>query len=185
MATNPLHVNKESTRVEKPGVTINGKVVGSDGVIIASEDWNPNQNDIEQIGSAAWSNQAERVYYTDGNDWVNITLVPDTKFTAKSYYTTSESAQYDGAQVGALKFQGVNTVRGNALGLESDTYYSLNGKNPKRTKSNLYTGTFKLRRNNEAGSDNIILKARTYRAGQWSEVRKVELRIVRKRSTKV
>ena len=73
---------------------------------------------------------------------------------------------------------------GNALGLESETYYTLNGKDPKRTKTNLYTVPIILR-SNTSGSDNIIFKARTYRAGQWSEVRKVEIRIVRKVSTKV
>ena len=183
MATNPLHVNKESTRVGKPAVSINGKQIGSDGVIIAAEAWTPNQNDVEKIG-VSWSNQEERVYYVDGNDWVTITLTPDSKFIAKSYYATAESAMYTGAQVGALKFQGAKGMDGNALGLESETYYTLNGKDPKRTKTNLYTVPIILR-SNTSGSDNIIFKARTYRAGQWSEVRKVEIRIVRKVSTKV
>lgn len=182
MATNPLHVNKESIRVEKPGVSINGKQIGSDGVIIATEAWTPNQNDIEQIG-VDWSKQAERVYYTDGNDWVNITLTPDTKFTAANY-SPHNTPSYDGNQVGPRAFQGSSQVISNALGLESETYYTLNGKNPKRTKTNLYTGSFDLRRNT-AGTDNIILKARTYRAGKWSEVRKVEIRIVKKVQTKV
>ncbi len=183
MATNPLHVNKESIRVGKPSVSINGKIVGSDGVIIATESWTPNQNDIEQIG-VDWSNQAERVYYTDGDDWVQITLTPDPKFTAKPYPITAESEKYDGERIGLREFQGATPVIGNALGLESETYYTLNGKNPKRTKTNLYTGIFNLRRNT-AGTDNIILKARTYRAGQWSEVRKVEIRIVKKIQTNV
>lgn len=184
MATNPLHVNKESTRVEKPGVVINGKQVNSDGVIIAQEDWRPSTNDIEEIGSGDWTNLAERVYYTDGNDRVRITLEADAKFTANPYQITLESEKYDGARIGNLKFQGKTPVSGNSLGLESETYYTLNGKNPKRTKSNLYTGRFFLRRNT-SGSDNTILKARTYRAGQWSEVRTVEIRIARKVKTKV
>jgi hypothetical protein len=183
MATNPLHVNKESTRVEMPGVVINGKQINSDGLIIAQEDWRPSRNDIEELGGN-FTNLAERVYYADGNDYPTITLEPDAKFTAKSYYATAESAQYDGAQVGALKFQGAKEVDGNALGLESETYYTLNGKNPKRTKSNLYTVPFIIRRNT-SGSDNTILKARTYRAGQWSEIRMVEIRVARKVDTKV
>lgn len=183
MATNPLHVNKESIRVEIPGVVINGKQVGSDGVIIVQQNWDPNQNDIEQIG-VDWSKQAERVYYTDGDDRVRITLTPDPKFTANPYQITLESEKYDGERIGNLKFQGATPVSNNALGLESETYYTLNGKNPKRTKSNLYTGQIILRRNT-SGSDNTILKARTYRAGKWSEVRKVEIRIVRKVATKV
>ena len=184
MATNPLHVNKESIRVEMPSVSISGKQVGSDGVIDPTEDWSPSRNDIEALAGGNFTNVAERVYYADGNDYPTITLTPDSKFIAKSYYATSESAQYDGSQVGALKFQGAKAVDGNALGLESETYYTLNGKNPKRTKSNLYTVPFVLRRNT-SGSDNIILKARTYRAGQWSEIRKVEFRIARKNDTKV
>lgn len=70
------------------------------------------------------------------------------------------------------------------MNLRSETYYTINGKDPTRTKGNLYTGAFRIRRN-LAGHDNIVLKARTYCQGKVSEVRKVEFRIARTDTTKV
>lgn len=182
MATNPLHVNKASVRIEQPGISINGKRIDStSGLIIATEDWTPNQDDVEQVG-VDWSKMEERIFYADQNDWIVVTLIPDTKFPVNSY--SPALSNYDGNQIGALSFQGPQQVVGNALGLASETYYSLNGKDPKRTKSNLYVRPFRIRRNT-SGSDNIILKARTYRAGQWSTTRTLKIRIVRKVDTKV
>lgn len=57
------------------------------------------------------------------------------------------------------------------------TYYTLNGKDPKRTKAYLYTGPFTVRQN-KSGGDNFILKARTYINGISSPIRTVEFRIV-------
>jgi len=60
----------------------------------------------------------------------------------------------------------------------AEIYYTLNGKDPVRTKANLYTGIFTVKRN-ESGSANTILKARTYCQGKASKVIKVEFRIIR------
>jgi len=61
------------------------------------------------------------------------------------------------------------------------TYYTLNGKDPKRTKANLYTGAFTVRQN-KSGGDNYILKARSYINGIASPVRRVDFRIMSVRS---
>jgi len=57
------------------------------------------------------------------------------------------------------------------------TYYTLNGKDPKRTKANLYTGSFTVRQN-KSGGDNYVLKTRSYINGIASPVRRVDFRIV-------
>jgi len=61
------------------------------------------------------------------------------------------------------------------------TYYTLNGKAPKRTKANLYTGPFTVRQN-KTGGDNVVLKARTYINGIASPVRRVDFRLMNVRS---
>ncbi len=179
-------VNHKSTRIEKPTVTINAKSVDEITGVIASNasDYTPNRNDVSELveGGGDYTNTAERVFYTP----VTITITPDPKFSHNSYNSRT-SGQFVGATgvVNTFHNPGTGNVQGLNIGLNSETYYTLNGKNPKRTKSNLYTGIFTLRRNEEAGSDNLILKTRTYRAGQWSEVRKVEFRIVRNVKTQV
>lgn len=57
------------------------------------------------------------------------------------------------------------------------TYYTLNGKNPNRTKAQLYTGPFTVRQN-KSGGDNYVLKTRSYINGIASPVRRVDFRIV-------
>ncbi len=104
---------------------------------------------------------------------VTVTITPDPKFSAANYSNRS-SLDVENRSV----FVGETQVSDNNLGLFSETYYTLNGKNPKRTKSNLYIGAFTVRRN-ESGSDNVVLKARTYYQGSWSEVFKTEFRIGR------
>jgi hypothetical protein len=58
-----------------------------------------------------------------------------------------------------------------------EIYYSLNGKNPIRTKSYLYTGPFTLTYN-RSGSDNTIVKVKAFKNGMASDIACVELRIV-------
>lgn len=55
-------------------------------------------------------------------------------------------------------------------------YYTINGKDPRKTKANLYTKGFSVRQN-ASGTDNYILKARVYINGISSVIRKVEFRI--------
>lgn len=63
------------------------------------------------------------------------------------------------------------------VGDERQIFYTLNGKDPKRSKNYLYREPFAISKWNKTGSDNTIIKARTYYAGVWSDVEKIELRI--------
>lgn len=83
---------------------------------------------------------------------------------------TTPSYDLDGDFVGGIPFNG-KTIGGNW-----EVYYTLNGKNPTRTKAYLYTGPFTLS-DNKSGSDNTIIKARAYKNGIWSDVAKIELNI--------
>ena len=81
---------------------------------------------------------------------------------------TIPSYDTDGDFVGGTPFNG-KTIGGNW-----EIYYTLNGKNPSRTKVYLYTGPFTLS-DNKSGSGNTIVKARAYKNGLWSDVSKIEL----------
>jgi len=67
-----------------------------------------------------------------------------------------------------------------AVGEKTETYFTLNGKNPIRTKSNLWTGRNVNIRENTAGMNEVILKVRTYGKGTWSDVTTIRFRIVKK-----
>jgi hypothetical protein len=73
-------------------------------------------------------------------------------------------------------FVGGTPFNGRTIGGNFEIYYTLNGKDPSRTKAYLYTGPFTLS-DNKSGSDNTIVKARSYMNGLWSDVAKIELRI--------
>jgi len=56
--------------------------------------------------------------------------------------------------------------------------YTINGKDPSRTRARRYYGSAATLNFNLNGGDNIIIKARVYRQGQWSLVREAVFRIV-------
>ena len=93
--------------------------------------------------------------------------------------TVVEIADPDGKTpptYGSGDFVGGKPFSGTTIGNNLEIYYTINGKDPVRTKAYLYTGSFELN-DNKSGSDNTIIKARSYYRGQWSDVAKIELRI--------
>lgn len=136
----------------------------------------------------SFTRRDEVVY--DGN--VIVSFIPDAEFPAENYEGLNTFTPYNevGSDtrtvVGKRPAEGKNVKRlpnspyslGIELNKKSNTYYTLNGKDPTRTKSYLYTGSFTIRRN--TAGDNVILKVRTYVRGHWSKVRTVELKIAGK-----
>lgn len=104
---------------------------------------------------------------------VEVRLIPDAKYTGTRYNPLRPTSP-----VGRAKIFYNNGSEGIRAIKTAETYYTVNGKDPVRTKANLYTGKFLIKRN-ESGGDNTILKARTYVNGQASPVMKVEFRIIR------
>ena len=99
-----------------------------------------------------------------------VTIIQDSSLGAKNSqpkYRSDAGSQgiFVGEQPGGLSQNSV-----------AETYVTVNGKDPKRTKANLYTNPFYI--NSNVSGDNVIIKARTYVNGLASEVRKVEIRIV-------
>jgi len=103
---------------------------------------------------------------------VRIIITPYSDYPVRRYRNESQ-------KLSALEFEGKTPIQGNVMGLYAETYYTLNGKSPSRTKSYLYkydSSGFRLRRN-YAGDDNIILKTKTYYRGRSSDITIVKFRI--------
>jgi len=56
--------------------------------------------------------------------------------------------------------------------------YTINGKDPSQTRSRRYYGTSATLNSNLSGGDNLVLKVRIYRNGEWSNVKEAVLRII-------
>ena len=61
----------------------------------------------------------------------------------------------------------------------AETYYSLNGKDPIRTKKYLWIKRSIIIRHNKTNGGKTIIKAKTYYQGLESKVSKLEIRIIR------
>lgn len=94
---------------------------------------------------------------------VDITIADPDGISVRTYNTNAD-------------FVGGAPFTGRTIGNNLEIYYTLNGKDPIRTKAYLYTGSFSIALN-RSGSDNTIIKARSYYKGLWSDVSKIELRI--------
>ena len=158
-------INKSTDRIDPPTVVINGKLVDTTtGVYASAANQTIETVDIVISGTSV-TNRDPYVFQDD----VTITLTPDTKFTSNSYSNRSDTDIVGVTPMGS----------DNKVGKYAETYYTLNGKDPVRTKANLYTGAFTVKSNKFGSSDNIVLKAKTYVNGKCSEVMKVDFRIAR------
>jgi hypothetical protein len=159
-----IEINKSTTRVEPPMITIRGARVDDNGDVGNSTDSVRTVQDVVQEDNTV-RNREEWVFYDD----VTVTLTPDSKFDSNVYSNRS-----------VTDFVGKTRPDTDDVNLKADTYYTVNGKDPSRTKANLYTGHFVIKRN-LSGTDNIVLKTKTYVQGQESKTRKIDFRIIRKR----
>lgn len=167
-----IEIGKEI--IQPPVIRISGsKVSSTDGAIAeSSEDIYNSQHVVE---NELEFTQRETVLY---DDEVTVTIVPDSSYET---YTYKDIDAYEDFSKSTNKVIGkvrknVNNVGQNSI---SETYYSLNGKDPLRTKTFLYTKPFVVRRNS-SGSDDVILKAKTFVGGKSSLIRTVKIRIVDK-----
>ncbi len=169
----PIEINKYNSRVEPPEIQITGKEVDlTEGLFEAVGDVHKFKEQHEVVNGTDVNTTVVRVF----RGAVKVRMVPDNKFEANRY--TNRSGSDIVGKTGA-RSELVTGETGINFNLKSETYYTLNGKNPTKTKANLYTGPFTIRRN-ASGTDNTIIKARTYARGRESEVRRVEIRITNK-----
>ena len=170
-----VYVNRPAGRVEPPTIQLVGKQV-TNGVYSSTND-TVTINTLEE--TTAHGNDVRKREVLTFRGQVEVTLTPTTNYGTNSYSRRDNTTDIIGAWEAT---RGVNNEP--QVNLESETYYTLNGKDPTRTKANLYTGAFTVRRN-MSGTDNTIIKAKTYVQGKESEVMKSEFRIIRPRGNSV
>jgi hypothetical protein len=166
-----ITINHPSTRVDPPSVTLNGKQVTSGEYANTAADVSATTEVSNRDGDSSLIQKQDVILFWGD---VTVTLTPDTTWTAASYNEANQDREFVGKK---------NTGSSREVNAQSETYWSVDGKDPVRGRSSLYTGPFTLRRN-LSGIDNIVLKARTYCNGLKSEVTKVEFRIGRNASSR-
>jgi hypothetical protein len=179
MTININHPNDPNGRVDAPEVRIAGKEVNTaDGTLdsitrVYSRDHQRLYGRDDSKSARDVDHRALDVFARS----VTVTINPDAS-TNKGFHNNQAVWRK------AVEDREVNDnnvfVGEQSGGLEQNqtmyTYYTLNGKDPKRTKANLYTGPFTVRQN-KSGGDNYTLKTRSYINGIASPVRTVEFRI--------
>jgi hypothetical protein len=176
-----IKVNQKNDRIDQPTVVLNGHLVtmvdGAKSLAIHAADTTITTDDIvSEDDGMSYRNKEEYVYQGD----VTVTITPDSSFTANSYSKRDITGTVgDTADIIGKTQDSIDSVNKN-----SETYYTVNGKDPIRTKANLYTGPFLVRKN-LTGSDNIILKVKTFYRGSSSVTKTVEFRIMREDDSKV
>ena len=178
MAININHPTDPNGRVNPPVVSISGKEVNTADGSVDSITKNYSRDHQRIIGNETQTTakdvdaRALDIFRRS----VTVTINSDTEKGFDNNQAVWRKAVEDREINNNNVFVGEQ-----AGGLEQNqtmyTYYTLNGKDPKRTKANLYTGPFTVRQN-KSGGDNYILKARSYINGIASPVRRVDFRIV-------
>ena len=172
--------------VTKPDIRIEGKLINT----ITGKIGSRTNVSIDQTpklkGKAVRATKGESTgIFPLFADEVNITFYVDSyvkKSLQNSNYNNANakiaSTTFQGKETSG-KFSQATLVQNNIAYI----YYTLNGKDPSRTKSNLYTGPIKLR-HNQASGDNVVIKARVYFNGQFSDVSVANIGIARRRGSK-
>jgi len=180
MAININHPNDPNGRVDAPEVRISGKEVNAtDGTLdsrtrIYSRDHQRVIGNETQTTAKDVDNRASDAFARS----VTVTINPDAannkgfQNNQAVWRKTVESREVNDNNVFVGEQAGGLTQNETMY-----TYYTLNGKNPNRTKAQLYTGPFTVRQN-KSGGDNYVLKTRSYINGIASPVRRVDFRIV-------
>ena len=181
----PIEINKSTTRVNLPIIRLVGTVIDTQTGTFSTNvtvDYDPSQNpDIVTsfttstlIGTAQVTISGLSVTRRDEivfSESVTLSFITDSKWGRNEYTSSS--------------FTGTNITSKDNINRLSNTYYSLNGKDPKRSKNYLYTGGNILIRRNSTGSDKTTLKVRTYIRGRISPVMIIQFRIVKSNSLRV
>jgi len=171
--------------VAKPKIEIEGKLISTDGKIGSktsiSVDQTPKVNGNSVRATKGESAGSLPAFYNE----VTLSLDVDSSVRKSLQNSNYNNAN---AKINSTTFQGKETSgkynqAPSVVNNIAYIYYTLNGKDPSRTKSNLYTGPITLRHNQFSG-DNVIVKARVYFEGQSSSVTVANINIVRRTSSK-
>ena len=173
-----VKINHSTKRVNLPTVTLSGFVVQEDGsyhktnVLI----------DVDPSETQTWTVSGKKTFGLTNPqiliDGMTVTKRKEIVFIGNVDLSISSDSKYHTKKYpSSYTFIGKRKEKIEEINLNSETYYTLNGKDPIRTKNYLYTGPIVIRRNS-SGSDKTTLKVRTFTNGLKSEVMKIEFRIL-------
>ncbi len=185
-----IHINKveNNTRIRFPRIRLTGVIVDPvDGTYDLSSvvDYNPS-GDIKTIADNSSVVNIRTAQITQNGttftrrdeiifrESVNLSFTYDSQYTNNPYPTGT-----------TYSFVGEKTQPLSSFNLDQEIYYTLNGKDPKRSKKYLYTGGDIRIRRNTTGSDKTKLKVRAYALGLISPVVIVEFRILKSNPLRV
>jgi len=178
MAIKINHQGDPNGYIHPPEVRISGKEVNSSDGTLDSITRIYSRDNIRLIGSETQTT-ARDVDHRASDAFlrsVTVTILPDTSSgfsdNQSTWRKTVEDREVNNNNVFVGEQPGSLTQNETMY-----TYYTVNGKDPKRTKANLYTGPFTVRQD-KSGCDNYILKVRSYIHGISSKVKTVDFRIV-------
>lgn len=182
------------TRINPPIITLRGDIIADDRtyqdqtLVITREtpgqDPHTNIHNIKDASSILGRVNGNVIVY-GGKKNVGLcsaivrgsNCIPTFFSSNRRSITLSISANgYPTPTYNGTRFTGRMSGLANNFGEVAEIYYTVNGKDPSRTRSYLYTGQTELL-GNSSGSDNTILKARTYYNGKASEVVTFEFRV--------
>ena len=144
----------------KPRIFVTGTRVLNDGSTTEVSDYEL-FNNKRQTGDSTFQSETTFMFYGS----VSVTMTTD--LDTKNYGDYSDRQD---ARVG--KFLDESNKP------KAEIRYTVNGKDPSRTKFTIYSDAVTLRKGVNQADDNIPLKARTYYRGQWSETVSVKLKII-------
>jgi hypothetical protein len=167
--------NVTITKLTAPNILLSGTQITDTKDTQTTVEVSLNQGtSIQNITSTFGAGTTE---YKENNVLVfrdKVQVVMNSSYTAQaeSAAVTAAAAALvaAGKEVNYGKFRDATNVN------LAEIRYTLNGKDPSRTKFHIYRDSFYIK-TNKSGSDNTILKARVYYQGQWSDVVTVELKI--------
>ena len=186
----------------EPTIQLTGKIFDSATSRIQSNRITITKN--KTVRKLNTSSLNPKVFYNDKNPELELVFYKRVKISIsdtpslkrrtfpinrRSYFTPAYAKGYknvagQGSGGSSRSFLGERwALKGstNKVGKYSNIFYTLNGKDPRRTKAFLWDGNTITLKDNGSG-DNIILKARTYYQGEWSDTVTVEFRIIKSKS---
>lgn len=129
-------------------------------------------DDVQSSGSNTYETEPVQVF----NSNVNVAFSSSYTFNSLSAVTKPNGVVVYSENMNGDGNTGMTAAAARAKSAE--IRYTLNGKDPSQTKSNIAKSNVTLQLNrNYSGDDNTILKARVYYQGQWSPVTTVKIRI--------
>lgn len=162
------------TPLTAPILTLSGTLISVDGdgntTTEVTTGLNFQGDNVQSSGDNTYETEPEQVFNSD---------VLVTFSSAYTLDTRTSVTKATGVVVyGDAKDSNTGLTRAEALAQNAEIRYTLNGKDPSKTKYRVAKSNVGLLMNrNYSGDDGTILKARVYYKGQWSPVTKVKIRI--------